>query len=152
MRQIKKWITLLPLVLLVLAGGCSMFDGINPFADQKPLDPKKFRFADLPVPRGLSLSDSDSFIFETPGTRTGTLVYTGFKNYNDTVTFYRERMPEHGWKLINSIERGEAALTFEKPGWTVTVFVRSAMLRTRVTINLGPRGKYIVEEDIPRRK
>lgn len=152
MRRIKKWITLLPLVLIMFAGGCSTFDGLNPFADQQPLDPKKFRFADLPVPNGLSLSTADSFIFETPGTRAGTLVYTGFKNYHDTVAFYRERMSEHGWKLINSIEKGEAALTFEKPGWTATIFVRSILLRTRVTINLGPKGKSIVEEDIPPRK
>ena len=152
MRQIKKWITLLPLVLLILASGCSTFNSVNPFSDQKPLDPKKFRFADLPVPNGLSLSASDSFIFETPGTRAGTLVYTGFKNYHDTVAFYRERMPEHGWKLINSIERGEASLTFEKPGWTATIFVRSVLLRTRAKINLGPKGKSMVEEDLPPRK
>ena len=145
-------ITLVLPLLLIFAGGCSTFDGINPFADARPLDPKKFRFADLPVPSGLSLDHSDSFIFETPGTRAGTLVYTGFRNYASTVRFYRDKMPEHGWRLVSSIEKGEASMTFEKPGWSAAIFIRTAYLRTRVSINIGPRGKSIVEEDIPSRR
>jgi hypothetical protein len=90
----------------------------------------------------------DSFILETPDTHAGQLVYTGFTNYQSVVRFYRQRMPNHGWQLLSSIERGEAALTYEKPGWTAVVFVRTSYFRTRVSINIGPKGAN-VEQDIP---
>ena len=151
MRRLIRWTTLLPLALLVFAGGCSVLDQVNPFSDTKIHKLENFRFPDLPVPSGLSLASSESFIFETPGTRAGTLVYTGFKNYETTVNFYREKMPNHGWKLINSIEKGEAAMTFEKPGWSAAIFIRTSFFRTRVSINLGPRGQSVRGDDIPMR-
>jgi hypothetical protein len=149
MRRLKRWTTLLPLALLVFAGGCSVIDQVNPFSDSNPPKSESFRFPDLPVPSGLSLNSDESFIFETPGTRAGTLVYTGFKKYETTVNFYRERMPVHGWKLINSIEKGESSMTFEKPGWSATIFIRTSYFRTRVSINIGPRGGSTEGDNIP---
>ena len=151
MRRLKHWTIVLPL-LFVFAGGCSTLNSVNPFAGKAPIAFKKFRFDDLPVPSGLSLVPDESFIFETPGTRAGTLVYTGFNKYESTVTFYREKMPDHGWKLVNSIEKGEASMTFEKPGWSTSIFIRTSYFRTRVSINIGPRGNSLVEEDIPSRR
>ncbi len=153
MRRSTSLIIALPLLLSFLIGGCSTLNKVNPFASKKAPPLKNHRFSDLPVPRGLTLDPEDSFIFESPGTRAGTLVYSGFKKYADAVSFYRQKMPEHGWKLVNSIERDEASLTFEKPGWSAAIFIRALYFgRSKVSINLGPRGKSLVEENIPPRR
>ena len=156
MRRFNRLTAVVFLLLFIFAGGCAKLKSINPLANKKraaPTPQKNYRFADLPVPARLTLDADASFILETPGTRAGQLVYTGGNDYKATVTFYRNRMPNHGWKLISSVERGETSMTFEKPGWLVTIFIRtSALGRTRVSINLGPRGTKSVDENIPARK
>lgn len=156
MRRFNRLTAVVFLLLFISAGGCAKLKIPNPFASKTRTAPnpqKNYRFADLPVPAGLTLDADASFILETPGTRAGQLIYTGSKDYKTTVNFYRNRMPNHGWKLISSVERGETSMTFEKPGWLVTIFIRtSALGRTRVSINLGPRGTKRVDENIPARK
>jgi len=153
MRQFDRLTAIALLLLFISASGCSVVRRINPFANKKRATaPKKnYRFDDLPVPSGLSLSEDESFILETPGTRAGQLIYTGGREYKSTVNFFRTRMPNHGWKLISSVERGETSMTFEKPGWLATIFIRKATLGTRVSINLGPMGTKRVDEKIPAR-
>ena len=115
-------------------------------------DVMKYRFADLPVPPGLALDGGKSFIFESPGTRAGHLVYSGFRNYGAIVSFYREKMVEHGWRLVSSFERDQATLVFEKPGWVINIVVRKNPISTIVEIDIGPREKGFVEQDIPAKK
>ena len=75
-------------------------------------------------------------------------MYSGYVKFPSVVRFYRQKMPNHGWRLLSSIERGEAALTYEKPGWSAVVFIRTSYFSTRVSINIGPKGEN-VEENIP---
>lgn len=143
----------IPLLITMVLGGCTTIDNMNSFSSLQPANSENFRFPDVPVPAGLSMVREDSFILETPDTHAGQLVYAGFANYQSVVRFYRERMPNHGWQLLSSIERGEAALIYEKPGWSATIFIRTSYFRTRVSINIGPKGeKSLVEQDIPPRK
>ncbi len=139
----------LALALALPAAGCARLrsPASGPAAEQR--EAKNFRFPDLPIPVGLSLDLPKSFIFESPGTRAGHLVYTGYRKYENVVGFYREKMPDHGWKLVSSFERGQASLTFEKPGWISTVMVRRRAFGSVVEINIGPRVKDFVEQDIP---
>ena len=98
----------LSLAALLLLGGCFRLPKSLRFPSstkKKVADPRKYRFPDLPVPGGLELSVEDSFIFEAPGTRAGNLVYRGERKYESVVRFFREKMPEHGWKLVSSFER-----------------------------------------------
>ena len=137
----------IPVVLSLLLVGCSTFNMGNSFSSAQSGNAKSFRFPDLPVPAGMTMVPEDSFILETPDTHAGQLVYTGMTNFQSVVRFYRQKMPNHGWQLLSSIERGEAALTYEKPGWTAVVFVRTSYFRTRVSINIGPKGAN-VEQNI----
>ncbi|MEE9274398.1 MAG: hypothetical protein V3V62_03700 [bacterium] len=145
----------LSLAALLLLGGCFRLPKSLRFPSstkKKVADPRKYRFPDLPVPAGLDLSVEDSFIFEAPGTRAGHLVYRGGRKYEAVVRFYREKMPEHGWRLVSSFERGQATLTFEKPGWVISIIVSSKVLGSQVDINIGPKAKGFVEKDIPKRR
>ncbi len=153
MRRNPLPLIALSLVLALAAAGCATVDESGPAAGTQRAaeEAKRYRFADLPVPGGLSLDLEKSFVFESPGTRAGYLVYSGLQNYENIVRFYRERMSEHGWKLVASFERSETSMTFEKPGWVAGIVIRPQTLTTRVEIHIGPRATPIVERDVPRR-
>lgn len=147
------------LITVLFLSGCSTLRSITSSSPssssgsrQTPSDVRKYRFPDLPVPNGLSLDAGKSFIFESPGTRAGHLVYSGFRNYGAVVKFYREKMLEHGWRLVSSFERGQATMVFEKPGWVSNIVVRTNPISTIVEIDIGPREKRFVEQNIPAKK
>lgn len=141
---------ILPLLITMVAGGCATGNGINTYSSSNESGAQNLRFPDIPVPAGFSLVPADSFILETPDTRAGQLVYAGYTDFQNVVRFYRKHMPNHGWQLLSSIERGEAALNYEKPGWSAVVFIRTSYFKTRVSINIGPKGGTArVEEDLP---
>lgn len=151
MRRPLNWGMAIPALVTLVLSGCASFDTTSSLPNVRPGSAKTYRFPDVPVPAGLSMASGESFILETPDTHAGQLVYTGFANFQSVVQFYRQNMPNHGWKLLSSIERGEAALTYEKPGWSAVVFIRTSYFQTRVSINIGPKGTN-VEQDIPEKR
>jgi len=144
----------LGLAALFLAGGCAALEapGGDSAAPARTLpSAARFRFADVPVPAGLALDAARSFVYESPATRAGNLVYTGGVAHADILHFFRTTLPGHGWRLVNTFERRESAMTFEKPGWILTILVRSEGFARRVDINIGPKGSPASERDLPRR-
>ncbi len=120
-----------------LAAGCTYFPGKRtPRAiAQEP----NYRFEDLPTPEKLTLDARESFIFESPSVRAGILVYKGSASYESVIQFFKNEMPKYGWKLVNSFERGDATLFFEKPGWSCIVLVGRFALETTAEIRIGPK-------------
>jgi len=115
-----------PLAVVLVLGGCTTYEFTNTFSSPaRSTGAKNYRFSDIPIPAGMSLVSNDSFILETPDTRAGQLVYSGYVKFPSVVRFYRQKMPNHGWRLLSSIERGEAALTYEKPGCRSSDPIRS---------------------------
>ena len=151
MRRPLSWGVAIPALVTLLLSGCSNLDTTSSYPNAQSGSVKTYRFPDVPVPAGLSIVSGESFILETPDTHAGQLVYTGFANFQSVVRFYRQKMPNHGWNLLSSIERGEAALTYEKPGWSAVIFIRTSYFQTRVSINIGPKGAN-VEQDIPQKR
>ncbi|MFQ5896520.1 MAG: hypothetical protein ACE5JJ_12020 [Nitrospinota bacterium] len=124
------------LALAAILPGCAT--GLGKKARKPPPD---YRFADLPTPASLKLNSNDSFIFENASVRAGYLVYTGREGYRYVIRFFRENMPQHGWRLVSSFERGVTTLIYEKPGWSSQIIVRPGTLGTRVEIQVGPTAE-----------
>ncbi len=136
-RRNSLWLLLLVAVLgATLAAGCTYF---RPKRTSAIAQQPNYRFEDLPTPEKLSLDPDESFIFESPSVRAGILVYKGSLGYEPTVQFFRDEMPKYGWSLINSFERGETSLTYEKPGWSCIIVVSRFALETRAEIRIGPK-------------
>ncbi|MFQ6111942.1 MAG: hypothetical protein ACE5LX_07940 [Nitrospinota bacterium] len=71
--------------------------------------------------------------------RAGILVYKGSASYESVVQFFKDQMPKYGWNLVNSFERGEATLFYEKPGWSCVIMVARRTLETTAEIRIGPK-------------
>lgn len=158
MRSVpSKWLAAL-LVLALGGAGCAALESPSASAtgDAPPGSQAQnaghYRFNDLPVPQGYTLVTDQSFVFESPGMRAGHLVYTGGGKNQDIVRFFRNSLPQQGWSLVSSFERGESLMTFEKPGWVAGVLIRPGTFDTRIEINIGPRAQPLVEQDIRKRK
>lgn len=100
----------------------------------------QYRFEDVPVHPKLKISPNESFIFETQSIKAGILVYYGSESINEVVEFFKNEMPKHAWRLVNSIEaKGIVSMNFEKEGWSTLMRVHRSALKTAVEITIGPK-------------
>ena len=124
------------LATVLAVSGCTPLK--SPVSDAS-LAPQ-YRFEDVPVHPKLKISPNESFIFETQSIKAGILVYYGSESINEIVEFFKNEMPKHAWRLVNSIEaKGIVSMNFEKEGWSTLMRVHRSALKTAVEITIGPR-------------
>lgn len=92
-------------------------------------------FADLPVPVGFSLTNSQSF--DVPPTRMFFLEYEGRSKLAQVKDFYQNNMTNQGWKLMCEATYGKmvfldfakdterCSVRLDQRGWSVRVTLRS---------------------------
>lgn len=103
-----------PAVLLLALGAClgSARDGTTEQASG--LSP--VQLADIPVPDGMKLRDSlnESHSYEVGTFRVADLQYFGNVPLTEVASYLRDRMPQHGWRLVSDNLAGEAELVFDR--------------------------------------
>ncbi|MDD5006253.1 MAG: hypothetical protein PHS93_07155 [Candidatus Omnitrophica bacterium] len=72
------------------------------------------RFDDIPVPMGFKFFPLNSFVYEAGKVRIGVLEYYGSSFPYKIVKFYKDNMPNLGWRILNVIESKDTLLSFEK--------------------------------------
>ena len=132
-------ICLFCILSLALFSGCQ-YAPSQPPPESKPIDVG--RFSDIPVPAKFKLDAEKSFVFENPAIRAGVLLYSGSGKVAAISTFYRENMPQNGWKFVSGFEMKEAVLNFQKEGWNCVVSIKSEDFSTKIRISVGPTESH----------
>lgn len=136
MFQIKKLgiIYFFSILSLILFFGCQSY-APAPSPMQTSLETGKFK--DIPIPAKFKIDSERSFVFENPAIKAGVLVYTGSGKSAEIANFYKENMPQNGWKLVSSFELKEAVLNYQKEGWSCVINIKQEF-ETKIIINVGP--------------
>jgi len=104
---------------------------------------KYYHFEDVRVPRELNYKQSKSFVYETPGFKTGVLLFTKWRlDVESLIDFFNYHMEKDNWKLVNSFKGKEAILFFSKPDKTCTIKISDNWYSmTEIEIRVGPLGE-----------
>ena len=88
------------LLVLPFLAACQLEQSVNPVV--APANSAVEQFEDLPVPRNMRLvtSANQSRSLERGKYRTAQLDYVGSSRLSTLEGFLRERLPEHGWQLV----------------------------------------------------
>jgi hypothetical protein len=135
-------------VSLVLTTGCSALKykkappSSTPAPADKPAAPQSkgvyLDFGDVLVPNQLKLDRGNSFVFSTSGFTAGLLSLKGRVEINSLITFFQNKMPVDGWRLISAIKASRSMLLFKKRSrWCVISIIKGNM-STRTEIWIAP--------------
>lgn len=140
-KGVKMYRYLVIIFCLIFLAGCTSFP-IQRTSPDKPLEPTPLlKFSDVPIPQGFKLIANESFIFQNENGRVGLLRYVGSPTADQVVNFYREKMSQYGWFLLNVVEYGRRVLNFDKENETCIIFVEPLTTKTIISISLGPKSK-----------
>ena len=103
---------------------------------------KYYFFDDVLIPKELNYQPDESFVYETPEFKAGTLVFSKWWLDSATVAdFFAYYMEKDNWKLLNSFRGSESILNFSKPEKTCTIkIVEKWYGSVEVEIRVGPLG------------
>ena len=103
---------------------------------------KYYFFDDILIPQELSYEKDESFVYETPQFKTGSMVFTKWRlDPNSLVDFFTYYMEKDNWKLMNSFRGAESILNFSKADKACTIKIFEKWYGTTVVeIRVGPVG------------
>ena len=97
------------------------------------------QFSDIPVPQGFLVRKDrlESYAAEAGIWRSGRLLYRGQGRTLDAVAYFEERLPHHGWVLVDRGTGTESAfLVFRKGDSTARLDLRAAEPRGSVDLEV----------------
>jgi len=95
-------------------------------------------FGDVPVPSELKRNEDQSFIYEAPGVVIGVVIYEGRYKGRSIAQFFRNEMPNNGWRFLNAFSDTRYVLSFLKENRSCQISVEESTFGTRVVIKVGP--------------
>ncbi len=103
---------------------------------------KYYFFDDVLIPNELSFEQDDSFVYETPQFKTGSMIFKKWwLDPGSVVDFFLYYMERDNWKLVNTYRGKESTLNFSKPDKTCTIKVTEKWNGTTVVeVRVGPLG------------
>ncbi len=140
------WIVLLMVLLLSsiwIGCGSSVKERRGETAEGSEMGVGKYYyFDDILIPKELSYDEDESFVYETPQFKTGSMVFTKWRlDPNSLVDFFTYYMEKDDWKLVNSFRGAESILNFSKPDKVCIIKISETWYGTTVTeIRVGPLG------------
>ena len=158
----KRW-TLLFLVVLLLATGCSTWNkltGQEPEQQQQPQPMTKgeepnvtyYSFPDIPIPKELNLVRDKSFVYETANLRTGVLVLKGNVDINSLEQYFKANMAKNNWKFMNGFKYATVILNYTKEDKAAHIRISRENWTTWVEIWVGPLDKTTGMGAMPEKK
>ncbi len=106
------------------------------------------QFTDVPVLEGFALIKEESFQFEQEAIRVGLLKYVGDGSLDEVSAFFRDRMLQSRWRLVNELNRDRYILSFEKPGSTCTITIENASVNTTISIAIAPYSQESAKDKL----
>ncbi len=95
-------------------------------------------FGDIPIPPRLRRNDAQSFVYEAPGVVIGVVIYEGFYKGRSIAQFFRNEMPNYGWRFLNAFSDTRYVISFLKDNRSCQISVEEGTFGTRVIIKVGP--------------
>lgn len=134
-----KMMLIVGLVILAasLVSGCAT-TGPPPGGEGGPPPSLLRGFEDIPVPVNIELSHDESFIYESQVFRAGVLVYYGYVKIESLVSFFKNAMPQQGWRMVNSFFYKGATMNFDKSNRSAVISIHQGTFKSRVEIRVGP--------------
>ena len=88
---------------LPLLAACQLEQEFNPSVEAGELPTSVVQFVDLPVPQRLKILSGvqQSWSYQSGRFRNAKLHYVGSVAFENVRAFLRERLPTHGWRLID---------------------------------------------------
>jgi hypothetical protein len=103
---------------------------------------KYYYFDDVLIPEELNYKPNESFVFETPQFKTGSIVFKKWRvDSGSLVNFFLNHMVQDNWTLVNSFKGKESFLNFSKPDKTCMIKIVDKWYgTTEVEVRVGPAG------------
>jgi len=95
-------------------------------------------FGDIPIPPQLKRNEEQSFVYEAPGVVIGVVIYEGFYKGRSIAQFFRNEMPNYGWRFLNAFSDKRYVISFLKDNRSCQISVEEGTFGTRVVIKVGP--------------
>ena len=99
-------------------------------------------FDDIMVPKELNYVPDESFVYETPQFKAGSMVFKKWRaDSGSLVDFFLDNMKKDHWNFESSFKGKESILNFSKPDKTCTIKIVDKWYgSTAVEIRVGPVG------------
>ena len=123
--------TRIGIAFLVLVSFSLVWMGCSSVEKERRVEPTKgedvgvgkyYYFDDVLIPKELNYKPDESFVYETPQVKTGSMVFKKWRvDSGSLVDFFLYHMQKNNWKLVNSFKGKESILNFSKPKKTCTI-------------------------------
>jgi hypothetical protein len=101
---------------------------------------KYYSFDDILIPRELNYAQNESFVYESPQLKTGSMTFKKWRvDIGSLVDYFQDHMEKDHWKPINRFQGKETVLNFTKPDKTCTIKITERWYGTTVVeVRVGP--------------
>ena len=98
-----------------------------------------YDFDDILVPKEMTLVTPESFIIETPQSKSGVMVFTGRVELSSLANFFINNMTKDNWVMRSAFKSGRTILIFDKDDRYCVINVTDGKLKTQLEIWVTPR-------------
>ncbi len=138
----KRWdligLISLSLFTLILVGCVAPMSYKGREATREISPSTALRFNDIPVPETFRFDYQNSYVFEDKLSRLGVLKYITTISPEEIIMFFKQEMPNAGWRFVNIVEYGQKTLTYEKEKETCVINILQGMTQSTVVISITP--------------
>jgi hypothetical protein len=95
-------------------------------------------FGDVLLPKQLKVDRKYSFVLSTSGLTAGLLSLKGRVEVDSLITFFQNKMPVDGWRMISVIKASRSMLLFKKQSRWCVISIIQGRMSTRTEIWVAP--------------
>jgi hypothetical protein len=138
------WLVVMGLMIL---SGCQVFQGKRAAEETVSLSapaamgpmPVYYDFKDVPIPGELKLDTNRRSVYMDSRVVAGVLFFEGRIEALSLAAFFEERMPQDGWRLINTFRyQKDYQLSFQKEGAFCQITIYDHVFTTEVEVRRTP--------------
>lgn len=145
-RSIQLIAIVFLMIVLMAVSGCSVLKSKKGSKNSasaisaQPAQPQTvyLDFGDVLFPKELRIERNESFVFTTAGLTAGVLSLKGRVETTSLITFFENRMPEDGWKLISAIKAERSMLLFKKQTRWCVVSISAGQMYSYAQVWVAP--------------
>ena len=133
------------LILMLLTGCATLSEKAVPLGESQLVEESEetaislyYDFNDVPVPKELEVKKEKSVIFQTTEFTAGLLTFSGKVESDSLISFFRNKMPEDGWRFLSLFKSPIKMMFFLKENRFCIITITSEGRSTEVEILVTP--------------
>lgn len=137
--------TTLPALIFIL-GACAQSVGLAPIptgstSSSQASQPSFAQFQDIPTPPGARMNLDRTVILGAPASWIGRLALTANQNPSVVFDFYKQRIPEFGWREVTTVRAATSFMTFTRSNRVLNIQIKSQTIQgSEVDLTISPKG------------